>query len=170
MALPRCTRLWREGGAVAGDDHPRDPQHSCPGHVDRCAVRSEWVLRRALPGPPQMRQRDHSICGAYEGDDVLRCVAWCLDQPNGGRELEALGGAHLPGVSAVDRPMVMNPCVREQRRVQGVIGMMVGEDDIGDVLRAYSPVPQGFQDRGRAGDEAWVDDDLRVAVPEVGHG
>src|SRR3954454_22151101 len=101
---------------------------------------------------------------------VTSCgVTWCLNQPNGACELESLGGAHLPGVIAVDRPVVMNPCVREQRRVESVIGMMVGEDDIGDVLRAYSPVPQGFQNRGGAGDEARVNDDLGIAVPEVGH-
>ncbi len=45
--------------------------------------------------------------------------------------MEALGRPIDPQIVAIPSPMVVHPCIREQRDVQRVIGMMVRDDDVG---------------------------------------
>jgi hypothetical protein len=51
-----------------------------------------------------------------------------------------------------------------------VVGVVVGEDDVGDVLGLHAELAQRGEDRVAAADQPGVDDDVGVAVPDVGDG
>ena len=75
-----------------------------------------------------------AVCTAV----VMSCGVWPgrLQQPGGLAEPEPLGLPVVPHVVAVDRPVVVEPRVGEQRRVERVVGMVVAEHDVGDLLGA----------------------------------
>src|SRR5579871_6886183 len=118
------TRYYSHGGL----------QDALAVQVQRRHIRAERVFKWPGRRPPQVRKRYDSIRCSYQRRDILRCMAWRLDQAYGGRELVALSRAALPVVSLIDRPVIMETCPRKERSVERVVWMMMREDHIGNIL------------------------------------
>ena len=82
---------------------------------------------------------------------VMSCggVARRLDQADRGGDGEALGGAVIPDVTLVDRPVIVEARVGEERGVKRVIGVMVREDHVGDGIGRDAERGQRIEDRRR---------------------
>ncbi len=144
----RCTPCWShasrrsawrgvgraEGRAVPRHDldEPRDAQDARTAGMQRGRVRRVRILDRRVGAPPQVCEGDHAGAGAHQRRDVLGRVARRLDQPDRGGDEEALRAPPLPQVAFVDRPMVVEAGVGKEGRVEGVIGVVMGEHHIGD--------------------------------------
>ena len=64
----------------------------------------------------------------------------------------------------------MDPGRREERRVDGVIGMVVTKHDVGHGFGRYSPRGELAEQSVTRGDETGIDDDHPVPVLDQGHG
>jgi hypothetical protein len=64
--------------------------------------------------------------------------------------------------------VVVDRGLREQARIQRVIGMVVAQDHVGDVLRPDAERGQRIEDRLRARGHARIDHDHPVAVANQG--
>jgi hypothetical protein len=74
-----------------------------------------------------------------------------------------------PVTSAVGGPEVDHRCVREQGGVDRVIRVVVGQEDVGHVLRGEATVPQRPDDLLSVGHHPGVDHDPGVSVEDQAH-
>ena len=93
------------------------------------------------------------------------CPGVCSSRTDGG-QLDALGVPARPEVAVVHGPVVVHPRVREQRDVDGVVGVVVTDHDVGHLLRLCAEPADRGEQLVAVGDEPRVDDQHQVAVPD----
>ena len=81
-----------------------------------------------------------------------------------GAELRSVRVPVEPSVALVDRPVIVNARVAEERGVDRVIGVVMAEHHVGDVLRRRAVRLERGQERVAVGDHPWIDDDDGVAI------
>jgi hypothetical protein len=112
-----------------------------------------------------MREHHEPAVRVHERGEVLGGMPGRLDQADRRGQLEPLRGPVDPQVVAVPRPVVVNPRVREQRRVQRVVGMVVREHHVGDLLGCELEFGERSQDRLAPRHETGIDHHEHPAVP-----
>ena len=117
-------------------------------------------------------ERDHAVGRAGQRGDVLAGVSRRADEPDRRRQLVPLGLPVVPAVALVDRPVVVEARVREQRGVERVVRMVVAEHDVGHVLGRHTQRAQRIQDQRAVAHHAGIGhhDDVAVADEPDGGG
>ena len=144
---------------------PPEREHAGAVLVKQVRVGRVGILDRLLRVPPQVGEHDQALVGVHQRRDVLRGVTRRFDQADRRRQLEPLGLAVDPEVVAVPRPVVVDPGLREQGGVQRVIGVVVREHHVGDLLGGDLHLGERTQDRVPPGDQSGVDDDHDTVLP-----
>ena len=98
--------------------------------------------------------------------DVLGRVAGRAREHDRGAQDATLRVGILPVRAAVDRPVVVDRGVREVAGVDRVVGMVVAEHDVGDVLDTDAERLERIEDRASALGHPRVDHDRDVAVAD----
>ena len=91
-----------------------------------------------------------------------------------GRQPQLGSRGHPPAVTAVVQPQVVPVAgpevddlgVREERDVDGVVGMVMAEEDMSDRLWVDSQVGERVEDEATIRNEAGVRDDQGIAIPD----
>jgi hypothetical protein len=102
--------------------------------------------------------------------DVFLRVTLRVQKRHVRRYLKALRVPRNPQIALIDRPVIVEPRIGEQRRVDRVVGMVVGKDRVGHVARRHAERSQRVEYRWRSRHQARVDDDEEVAIPNQAHG
>ena len=121
---------------------------------------------RAVGVPPQVRHRIHAVVRLDDERGVLLAVARRQPQLAVRREPVAVAVVVEPQVVAVARPEVDDLGVREQGAVDGVIRVVMAQEDVGHRVGLDAEGRQRVEDQRAAGDHARVDNDDRVAVAD----
>src|SRR5215472_14514084 len=100
--------------------------------MQRSRITGGRVLSRGSRRPPQMCEGHDPIACANQGRDILWGMSRRLHQANGSRELIAFRAALLPAIALIDGPVIVETSMPKQGRVEGMIGMVMGEDHISD--------------------------------------
>ena len=82
-----------------------------------------------------MRERHDPLACANQGRDILRGMSRRFNQANGSRDRIAFRAATVPPIALLDGPVIVETSMRKQGRIEGMIGMMMGEDHIRDASR-----------------------------------
>ena len=110
-----------------------------------------------------MRQRDRLVSVADDRCDVLGGVSRGLPQDDVVGNFESLRRARLPHIVLVDGPVVMNSRVRKQRDIDGVVGMMMGNDHVSHLLGPVAECSQGVENHRNGTHHSRVDHHNRIA-------
>ena len=145
-------------------------QEGGPGPVQLGLILRPRVHGRPVHGPPEVRAGYEAMFGINQGGDVLGCVPRCGHQPHRRRELEPVGRPVGPAVALVDRPEVVEPGALEQRRIQGVVGMVVTEHHVTDVGGFDAQVRQRVEDLAAIRHHPGIDHDRLTVVADQRHG
>jgi len=97
-------------------------------------------------------------------------VARRRDQLDRGREMVPLSGLVDPGVILVDGLKIMDARVGEEGGMQRVIGVVMGNDDIGDRALRLAQAGKRAKDVVAMGDHAGIDDQANRAIAHIGDG
>ena len=111
-------------------------------------------------------QATRPVVGPHQCGDVLHRVTGGLQQLHRRRHRVPLRRPIDPDVVLVDRPVIVKPGVGEEGGVQGVIGMMVAEDHVGDGGRADAQGRERLEDDVTTRRHAGVDDDNGLGIPD----
>jgi len=111
-----------------------------------------------------MGERVHPSGSSDQSRDVLRGMAWRGDQADRWRDKSALRRAARKRVAIVDGPVIVHACVREQRRIQRVIWVMVRKHDVGDIVRINGKSLERLKDLTPVIHHAGVNDYRRGTV------
>ena len=76
----------------------------------------------------------------------------------------AVAGMIEPQVAAIDRPGVDHVCVRKERRVERVVGVMVREQNVGNALRGNAEAGQVLDHLVTVGDHSRIYNQAGVAI------
>lgn len=60
----------------------------------------------------------------------------------------------------------MEACSRKERRIERVVRVMVGEDDVGDLVWRIDKLPKRTQDGGRVGHHARIDNHPYIVIAD----
>jgi predicted amidohydrolase YtcJ len=151
---------------VSRDDDVRDRQDPGATALQGCLIGREWVdLRSPVGAPPQVGQGVDPVIGTDDEGCVLLAMAGC--QPQLAVRCQAVPVAIViePQVVAIARPEVDHLGIREERDVDGVIRMVMAQEDVGHILRSDTLRRERIQDERTVGDQAGVGHDQGVAVP-----
>src|SRR5215471_3658263 len=85
------------------------------------------ILSRCFLRPPQMCEGYDPLACANQGRDILRGVSRRFNQADGSRERIAFRAALLPPIALIDGPVIVEARMRKQGRIEGMIGVMMGE-------------------------------------------
>jgi hypothetical protein len=129
------------------------------GHPDQRGVLAVGVKAAPWPGTiseaiPSTRRRP--ACSA---------AGSCAYGSSGGPSADHHRWVNATTPSAVLAKMV-EPGRREQGRVERVVGVMVREDHVGDIVRVDAELPQWVEDGGAVRNHSRIDDQRRVAVTD----
>src|SRR6266550_2025690 len=113
-----------------------------------------------------MSERHRAAAGRDQRGDVLWRVPGRFDQMDRWTEREPFRWTSVPDIALVDRPEVVKAGPGKKRRVERVVRVMVGKDDIADLIRGINDLPERTEDGSRYGDHSRVDDDPNIAVPD----
>jgi len=113
---------------------------------------------------------DYPVGGGGQGGELWACGAWRFDQPDRGGDQESITAAGKALIVVVDRLVVVITRVGEQRGVQGVAGIGVGEHHVGDRPGQLAEFGQRRQDVFPVRDHARVDDHCCAAVADEANG
>ena len=104
------------------------------------------------------------FCCRQRGD-VLRRVAGRLHQPDTVGKAEALSRSGSPLVGLVDGPVIVDPSIGKESDVHGVVGMVMGDDDVCDLGRRDLERGQRIEYRRVIGNQSRINDgnDRRIA-------
>ena len=133
------------------DESGRQLEDASPARVERRGIGGVGVLDGDLSRPPRMGEHDEPVVGLNHRGDVLVRVPAHMKQRHRMRDLKSLRVSGGPEVALVDRPVVMEAGPGEERCIQGVVRMMMGEDSIGHVLGADAKPGTWIQDGVRPG-------------------
>ena len=154
---------------MSGHDDVGRRQDTGPIALELGLVRRVRIDRgRPVAEPPQVRHRVDRVGGVDDERGVLLGVARRQPQPRVRPQLEAIARRVEPEVVAITRPEVDDLCVREERDVDRVIGVVVAQEDVRDVVRVDVEGCKRVEDQVAAGDHAGVGNDSRVAIADKG--
>jgi pimeloyl-ACP methyl ester carboxylesterase len=153
--------------AVGRDHDVRRGQDPEPADLERRLVIGEGIhLRGPVGVPPRMRAGHHPFIGRDEQGGILVGVARRQDQASVGADGAAVALMIEPLIPVIARPEVDDFGLREEADVDGVVRMVVGEDNVGHPLRSNAELPKGPEDELAVGDHPGVDHDHRVTVED----
>src|SRR5438067_1383679 len=98
-------------------------------------VRGQRVLRRPGCQPPEMRERHRAAAGRNQCGDVLWRMPGGFDQADRWAQRKPFRWTSVPEIALVDRPEVMKAGLGKERRIERVVRVVVGKDDVGDLIR-----------------------------------
>lgn len=131
---------------MAGDYHRGYFEDSLTTTVEPIEIRCQRVIVRGSLIPPQVGQSHHIVAIIDNRGDVLGGVPRRLPKGNGIRYLKPLSGTGSPGVILIDGPVIVDTGVGKQGNVDGVVGVMMGNDHICDVLDLVAESGDGIKD------------------------
>jgi hypothetical protein len=149
---------------VAGDDQVGDLEDLPARLVELVLVLRLLVLGRGVGVEPAVGRDHDAVRRAHDEREVLGGVSRRARDAHGRAEHPAVALGVLPLVAPVDRPVVVDGGVREQPGVHRVVGMVMAEDHLGDVLGSNAEPRQRFEHRCCAGRHARIDHDHAIAV------
>jgi hypothetical protein len=138
--------------------------------VERRGIGRVGVLDGDRSRPPCVGEHDEPVVGLDHRGDVLVGVSAHMKQRHSRRDLKSIRVTGGPEVALIDRPVVMEAGGGEERCIQGVIRMMVGEDNVGHVLGADAKHGKWVQDGLRAWHQSRVHDDDCVPIANKSNG
>ena len=151
---------------MARDDEASHFQHPRPASMEPGWIGAVGIFWRAGVAKPQVGEGDQTLAGPNEGGDVLRGVAGGFPEQRGGRYEKAFGRPTTPLFEVVHRPVVVDPGIGEHADIDGVIGMVVADDDVGDLGRFESEFKQGARYGGLRRGHARIDDDQLLLIDD----
>src|SRR3981081_4529606 len=119
---------------MTGDDETGYLRDAYPVAVEGDRVRRQRVLRWPGRRPPEMRERHRALTGRDHCRNVLRRVTRGLEQVNGWAEGKAFRRTTPPSIGSIDRPEIMKASLGKKRAVECVVRVVVGTDDVGDLV------------------------------------
>jgi hypothetical protein len=133
LALPRQISGCKSV-AVAGNDEPRAKvENLLAGLFELRLVRCQRVDRRSFARPPEMGTDDKPLRGLNQGRDVLRRMTRGIEQRHRWCAFNDVS-AVTPDVILVDGPHIVKTSIPKEGSVESVIGMMMTEDHVRDVI------------------------------------
>ena len=118
------------------------------------ATPPRWVIAYTASSASTMRLASSSVWPGV--NQIVECDPTAV----------ALAVVVEPQVVAIAGPEVDHLGIGEEGDVDGVIGLVVGQEDVGHGLRRDTEAAQRVEDPRARGDHAGVDDDERVAVTD----
>src|SRR5437762_1872566 len=101
---------------MPGNDEGRQQlEDSGPARMECQGVGCVRILDRDLSGPPRVGEYYEPVIGLDDGRDVLVRVPAYVQQRDGGRDLEPLRVSGGPKVPLIDRPVIVEPSIGEER-------------------------------------------------------
>jgi hypothetical protein len=117
-----------------------------------------------------MGEHDEPIVGLDHRRDVLVRVPAHMKERHSRRDLKSLRVTGGPKVALIDRPVLMEAGGGEERCIQGVVRVMVGEDSVGHVLGADAKPGKWVQDGMRAWHQSRIHDDDCIPIANKTNG
>ena len=130
----------------------------------RLVIGSGVDLRRSVGSPPGVGAGHHPVIGLGEDGQVLVRMTRGHDQPRVRAEPMAFALVVDPLVATVVGPGIDNVSFREERRVDRVVGVMMGQHDVGDLCRGVAQRGERPQDGVRLRHQPRVDHDQCAVV------
>ncbi len=147
------------------DDLVGGRENAAAARLERSLVVGQRVdLRCSVTAPPCMGAGHNPVIRLHQERRVLLCVAGGQDQGGMFTHAVPVAGMIQPLVAAVASPEVHQLRVREERDVDRVIGVVMGDDDVRHLLRRHAQRPQWGQDEVAHSDHSWIDHDHRRTV------
>jgi hypothetical protein len=117
-----------------------------------------------------MGEHDEPIVCLDHRRDVLVRVPAHMKERHSRRDLKSLRVTGGPKVALIDRPVLMEAGGGEERCIQGVVRVMVGEDSVGHVLGADAKPGKWVQDGMRAWHQSRIHDDDCIPIANKTNG
>jgi hypothetical protein len=152
---------------MPGNDEGRQQlEDSGPARMECHGVGCVRILDRDLSGPPGVGEYYEPVIGLDDGRDVLVRVPAYVQQRDSGRDLEPLRVSGGPKVPLIDRPVIVEPSIGEERSIQSVVRVMMGEGHVGDVLRRDAQASQGLKNETGLRHQPGIDDGDDVSISD----
>lgn len=152
------------------DDEAGRFEHPRSTLMKRLAVGGVGIFRRPRAVEPEVGECHQALLGADKCRDVLRGMSRRFPQHDRRRHQETFGRPAVPVFVVVHRPMIVDPGVGEHADVDGVIGMVMADDDISDLGGFETEFEQRTGDGRLRRGHARIDNDQLIVIDDQADG